>query len=250
MSFATEIAAARGHMAAGELDAAMLHLERAHVIGQLLVWPHVLSHWLMLKVELRRGRPLAVLGQLVRIVLGALGSAVGVVPTGNTGGSDISMFERLPVAPELQQQIEARPRGRYTLPLVLALVALLVLAGTLAGCAVPPAQQADCGPRQFDAFLARFMTDRQFALAHTVLPLETLDAVAQTKSMVTREELAKAPLLADYIRTHQLSTSQVATPGALQLHVFRPDADSHVYYYRFRQQNGCWYLWQVEDSSL
>ena len=110
MSFADEIAAARTRMAAGELEAAMRHLERAHVIGQLQVWPHVLSHWLMLKIELRRGRPLAVLGQLVRIVLGALGSAVNVVPTGNTGGSDISMFKRLPVPPELQAEIDAAQR--------------------------------------------------------------------------------------------------------------------------------------------
>lgn len=101
-----EIAAARARMAAGELEAAMPHLERAHVIGQRLVGPHVLSHWLMLKLELRRGRPLAAWGQLVRIVLGALGSAVGVVPAGNTGGSDISMFQRLPVPPELQAEID------------------------------------------------------------------------------------------------------------------------------------------------
>ncbi|WP_342120181.1 DUF3703 domain-containing protein [Pseudoduganella sp. OTU4001] len=106
MSFDAEIAAARTHMAAGELEAAMQHLERAHVIGQLRVWPHVLSHWLMLKLELRRGRPLAAWGQLVRIVLGAIGSAVGVVPTGNTGGSDISMFQRMPVPPELQAEID------------------------------------------------------------------------------------------------------------------------------------------------
>jgi len=110
MSFADEIAAARTRMAAGELEAAMRHLERAHVIGQLQVWPHVLSHWLMLKIEVRRGRPLAVCGQLVRIVLGALGSAVNVVPTGNTGGSDISMFKRLPVPPELQAEIDAAKR--------------------------------------------------------------------------------------------------------------------------------------------
>lgn len=116
MSFETEIAAARACMAAGELAPAMRHLERAHVIGQLQVWPHVLSHWLMLKIEWRRGRPLAVLGQLVRIVLGALGSAVGVVPTGNTGGSDISMFQRLPVPPELQAEIDAAQRARRAPP--------------------------------------------------------------------------------------------------------------------------------------
>ncbi|XLZ68294.1 DUF3703 domain-containing protein [Massilia sp. SR12] len=116
MSFEAEVAAARSRMAAGELAEAMRHLERAHVIGQLQVWPHVLSHWLMLKIELRRGRPLAVLGQLVRIVLGALGSAVGVVPTGNTGGSDISMFQRLPVPPDLQGEIDAARRKADTPP--------------------------------------------------------------------------------------------------------------------------------------
>lgn len=131
MTFDTEIGAARSRMAAGELDAAMLYLERAHVIGQLQVWPHVLSHWLMMKVELRRGRLLAAFGQFVRIVLGAIGSAVGVVPTGNTGGSDISMFERLPVAPDLQAAIDAQPRKASALPawaLLALLAALLVWA--------------------------------------------------------------------------------------------------------------------------
>ena len=55
----------------------------------------------MLQVELRRHRPAAVIGQLIRIVLGALGSAVGVVPTGNTGGTDISMFKRRPIQPDV-----------------------------------------------------------------------------------------------------------------------------------------------------
>jgi hypothetical protein len=38
--------------------------------------------------------------------LGVAGSAVGVVPVGNTGGTDISMFKRLPIAPELQKIID------------------------------------------------------------------------------------------------------------------------------------------------
>ena len=45
-------------------------------------------------------------GQAVRIVLGALGSAVGRVPVGNTGGTDISMFARLPIDPELAKLLE------------------------------------------------------------------------------------------------------------------------------------------------
>ena len=73
----------------------------------------------MLQVELRQRRSAAVLGQVVRIVLSALGSAVGVVPTGNTGGTDISMFKRMPVEAELQNIIDGRAPGdnaRRSLP--------------------------------------------------------------------------------------------------------------------------------------
>ncbi len=110
-AFETEMARALPLIEQGDLTGAMVHLERAHVIGQAHVLPHVRSHWQILRVELRRGRPLAVLGQAVRMVLGALGSAVGVVPTGNTGGSDISMFRRLPIAPDLQDIIAGRKPG-------------------------------------------------------------------------------------------------------------------------------------------
>lgn len=107
-AFEAEIAQAKALIAGGELAAGFTHLERAHVIGQAHVGPHVQSHWLMLKVEIRRQRPLAALGQAVRIVLGGLGSAVGIIPTGNTGGSDISMFKRMPIAPELQSVIDGK----------------------------------------------------------------------------------------------------------------------------------------------
>ncbi len=131
MSFSAEIGAARARMAAGELETALAHLERAHVIGQRQVWPHVLSHWLMLRVELRRGRMAAVFGQCLRIVLGALGSALGVVPTGNTGGSDIGMFKRLPVPAELQAAIDAQPRNQFAEAARLAWVIVAMMAVTM-----------------------------------------------------------------------------------------------------------------------
>jgi hypothetical protein len=105
-AFDNEITLARGFIAAGDLASSFEHLERAHVIGQAFVVPHARAHWLMLTVELRRRRPVAAFGQIIRIVLGALGSAVGVVPVGNTGGSDVSMFRRMPVAPELQELVD------------------------------------------------------------------------------------------------------------------------------------------------
>ena len=99
--FQHEMALARSCIRERRYDDAFAHLERAHVLGQEHVSSHVLSHWHMLRVALRRRQPNAAWGQAVRIVLGALGSAVGVVPTGNTGGTDISMFKRMPIDPQL-----------------------------------------------------------------------------------------------------------------------------------------------------
>jgi|SRR5438105_11234150 len=103
-----EIALARDLMRQGKHDEAFRHLERAHVLGQEQVRPHVLSHWLMLSVEVHRREPIAALGQAARIVLGALGSALGSVPTGNTGGTNISIFKRMPIEPELLGIMQAR----------------------------------------------------------------------------------------------------------------------------------------------
>jgi Protein of unknown function (DUF3703) len=110
-AFETEIAQAKALITRGELEAGYAHLERAHVIGQAFVAPHARSHWLMLLFEIRRRRPVAALGQVVRLVLGILGSAVGKVPVGNTGGSNVSMFKRMPIAPELQEIIDGDAPG-------------------------------------------------------------------------------------------------------------------------------------------
>lgn len=106
VAFDNEIARAKKLIATSEFEAGFVHLERAHVIGQAFVVPHIRAHWLMLKLEVQRRRPVAVYGQVLRIILGMLGSAVGVVPGGNTGGTNVSMFKRMPIAPELQQIID------------------------------------------------------------------------------------------------------------------------------------------------
>jgi hypothetical protein len=107
-ALAHELAAAREMMREGRDAEAFVHLERAHVLGQRWIVPHTESHWLMLRIALRRREPAAAVGQCVRMVLGALGSAVGRVPTGNTGGTNISMFRRMPIDPELLRIMEDR----------------------------------------------------------------------------------------------------------------------------------------------
>lgn len=111
LALATEIAHAKTFLRCGRYDEAMWHLERAHVLGQRFVAPHVLVHWLMFRVAVGRREPAAAMGQLVRIALGAVGSAIGVVPIGNTGGSDVDMFQPMPISPDLASVMGGGRRG-------------------------------------------------------------------------------------------------------------------------------------------
>lgn len=104
-AFNAEMRAAIAHYKDGEFVQAFRHLEVAHVLGQQYVTPHVATHYWMLRIGLKRRSVSEVLGQTIRILLGALGSAVGIVPVGNTGGTNISMFKRLPVDPSIKKLI-------------------------------------------------------------------------------------------------------------------------------------------------
>jgi hypothetical protein len=104
-AFEAEMAAASHLYKNQRLDQAFKHLETAHVLAQRHLIPHVRAHWAMLQVGLKRRSTREVLGQAVRIVLGAVGSAAGTVPIGNTGGTNIGMFKRLPVSPEIERLI-------------------------------------------------------------------------------------------------------------------------------------------------
>jgi hypothetical protein len=102
-AFEAEMACAKRLITEGHLDHGFSHLERAHVLGQRHVVSHVRSHWAMLQIGIKRSSVSEVYGQAVRIVLGAIGSAVGIFPIGNIGGSNISMFRRLPIDPTLDR---------------------------------------------------------------------------------------------------------------------------------------------------
>jgi Protein of unknown function (DUF3703) len=94
----------------GKLQQAFTHLERAHVLGQNSTLQHVRVHYAMLCWAFRHRKIKEVCGQLVRIVGAATKTALGLVPKGNTGGSNVSPFKRLPVAPDLEACIrEASP---------------------------------------------------------------------------------------------------------------------------------------------
>lgn len=85
-------------LAQGEHEKAFSILEDAHVIGQQSTYYHCLVHYRMLRHGLRYRDFKEVFGQVVRLVGAFTKTAIGLVPTGNTGGANISPFKRLPVS--------------------------------------------------------------------------------------------------------------------------------------------------------
>lgn len=111
-AFDAEMLAARRDLANDSLDQAFAHLERAHVLGQWYVRTHVISHLGMLRIGWRRRDLREILGQLIRIPGGMIGSAIGRVPRGNTGGSNVSAVRALPIPPDLKELLKHDPRSR------------------------------------------------------------------------------------------------------------------------------------------
>ena len=90
---------------AGDAARSFAFLERAHVLGQASTVEHVRVHWRMLLWALRKRAAREAWGQVFRIGGAATKTAAGLVPTGNTGGSNISPFRRLPVPQDLARII-------------------------------------------------------------------------------------------------------------------------------------------------
>ena len=83
------------------------HLERAHIVAQRSLAPHLYSHWRMLKLALRTGDLGEGLGQVLRLALAPLGNLTGRLPIGNTGRSDVSAFAHMTIPPDLRDLLEA-----------------------------------------------------------------------------------------------------------------------------------------------
>lgn len=98
------------HEARGDPASAFSSLERAHVLGQTDFGSHWNVHVLMLRLGWARRDKREVLGQLRRLALVPVGHAVGRLPTGNTGRSNVSAFRSMPVAADLQRLLDERDR--------------------------------------------------------------------------------------------------------------------------------------------
>lgn len=107
---AAELSAAKSAEHAGKLAAAFRHLERAHVLGQASTIEHTRVHARMLGWSLRHWNLREAAAQMLRIAGAATKIPFGLVPSGNTGGADVSAFRSLAVPQDLAAAIAvARP---------------------------------------------------------------------------------------------------------------------------------------------
>jgi hypothetical protein len=97
-----EIALAKKSASTGDREEEFKHLERAHILGQNSTLLHTRTHILMMLWGIRQRNIQEVAGQIFR-VFGALTKTIfGLIPSGNTGGSNVSPFKKMPVSSELQ----------------------------------------------------------------------------------------------------------------------------------------------------
>jgi len=101
-----ELAASRSAERAGDAESAFRHLERAHILGQRSTVQHVRVHVLMLLWGLRNHRAREVVGQFTRVIGAATKTWVGLVPSGNTGGADVSPFKPMAIPDDLAELID------------------------------------------------------------------------------------------------------------------------------------------------
>ena len=81
---------------------AFYHLENAHILGQQHLWRHTLSHYWMLVFGIKTKNYKEIIGQIFRVIASLLFTFIWV-PTGNTGGTNISPIKPIPIRKELEK---------------------------------------------------------------------------------------------------------------------------------------------------
>lgn len=135
LAYQSALSNAQAHELQGNLDAAFAQLERAHILGQRHLLPHVVTHLRMLRIGWKRRDAREMVGQVVRLIATVPGWLTGWVPKGNPGGANVSALKPVPLAPDLQVLLAdfvvwrdvARRVVVYALGAALALTTLAVL---------------------------------------------------------------------------------------------------------------------------
>ena len=87
--------------------AAWRALERAHILSQARLRPHLRVHANMFGYAVNQRDLREATGQLVRLLLAPLGALTGRLPWGNTGRANVNAFLPMPLPEDLRDQVEA-----------------------------------------------------------------------------------------------------------------------------------------------
>ncbi|MFF0306161.1 DUF3703 domain-containing protein [Streptosporangium sp. NPDC004379] len=83
------------------------HLERAHILSQPWPWPHTRNHVAMFALAVVQRDRREALGQVIRVIVAAPGSALGRYPEGNTGRAGVGLTRPMPVPADLAELLQA-----------------------------------------------------------------------------------------------------------------------------------------------
>ncbi len=89
--------------AATSLDEKWVALERAHILSQQWVLPHLRSHALMLGLAVRTRDGREILGQVYRLLGGGIVTALGRAPIGNDGRAATPSMRPAPLPDDLAE---------------------------------------------------------------------------------------------------------------------------------------------------
>ena len=98
-----EMAAYRAARREQHWDTAWIALERAHILSQPFLRPHLANHWEMLAFAVAQRDAKEVVGQIMRLALAPLGALTGRNPIGNNGRATVSAFQPMPIPDDLRQ---------------------------------------------------------------------------------------------------------------------------------------------------
>lgn len=91
--------------ASGDTANAWSALERAHIVSQPYLGPHLSSHWAMLRFAISQRDAREIAGQIFRLALAPLGAILGRIPAGNTGRANVSAFQQMDIPPDLRAKL-------------------------------------------------------------------------------------------------------------------------------------------------
>jgi hypothetical protein len=112
------LTAARAARRRGDRAAAWHALERAHILSQPVAWLHTRVHLAMLRAALSPLDAREFLGQLIRLAVAGLGSALGRYPAGNTGRARVRITKPMPVPADLVHILSEAATRSSRLPVV------------------------------------------------------------------------------------------------------------------------------------